>query len=246
MAGDRDTTFDALIPELPHWNNGAGISIDAWIACIGRHDHAIGYSRVFWPEFVLHEGCLLRAGFSKESFDGFMEQCGGNRRAVEVVMNHEHVANVLMGLQNEGLRPTREQILYLGRVLRDMWQARLRRDFPQLDIVLSFPEEHQDDLDAYEITVFQVERDNARKTDIDPRAIQVTVGEDELTVGLADGRRVTAPLAWFPRLLHADPAHRRNWRLLANGEGIHWPDVDEDLSVAGLLRGASGRAGPRR
>jgi hypothetical protein len=70
-----------------------------------------------------------------------------------------------------------------------------------------------------------------------PRAQQVEVTEDELTVALADGRRVSVPLAWFPRLLHASPAQRSNWQLLGDGEGIHWPDVDEDLSVAGILRG---------
>ena len=79
-----------------------------------------------------------------------------------------------------------------------------------------------------------------------PRAQQVEVTEDELTVALADGRRVSVPLAWFPRLLHASPAQRNNWQLLGDGEGIHWPDIDEDLSVAGILRGvpASGRQQP--
>jgi len=70
-----------------------------------------------------------------------------------------------------------------------------------------------------------------------PRAQEVSVSEDELTVALADGRRVSVPLAWFPRLLHASPVQRANWELFGDGEGIHWPDVDEDLSVAGILRG---------
>jgi len=70
-----------------------------------------------------------------------------------------------------------------------------------------------------------------------PLARQVEVTDDELTVVLADGRRISAPLAWFPRLLRATPAQRANWELLGDGEGIHWPDADEDLSVSGLLRG---------
>jgi len=79
----------------------------------------------------------------------------------------------------------------------------------------------------------------------DPRAVLVEVDDDELTVTLADGRRVSVPLAWFPKLLHAKPAQRKNSRLLGDGHGIHWPDIDEDLSVEGLLRGAgaSKRAG---
>jgi hypothetical protein len=71
-----------------------------------------------------------------------------------------------------------------------------------------------------------------------PRAQHVHVTEDELTVSLVDGRRVSVPLAWFPRLLHASAAQRSNWQLLGDGEGIHWPDLDEDLSVAGILRGS--------
>ena len=71
-----------------------------------------------------------------------------------------------------------------------------------------------------------------------PRAQEVEVTEDELRVSLADGRRVSVPLAWFPRLLHASAAQRAKWELLGDGEGIHGPDVDEDLSVAGILRGA--------
>ena len=72
---------------------------------------------------------------------------------------------------------------------------------------------------------------------VDPRAIQVSFSEDELSVELADGRRVSVPLAWFPRLRHASADQRSNWRLLGEGQGIHWPDIDEDLSVEGLLRG---------
>jgi hypothetical protein len=63
------------------------------------------------------------------------------------------------------------------------------------------------------------------------------VSDDELTVGLADGRVITVPLVWFPRLLNASAAARGRWELLGDGEGIHWPEVDEDLSVEGLLAG---------
>ena len=72
---------------------------------------------------------------------------------------------------------------------------------------------------------------------VDARAKKVSVSNDELTVVLADGRRIVAPLAWFPRLLRATPEQLENYELLGDGVGIHWPDLDEDLSVAGLLRG---------
>ena len=62
--------------------------------------------------------------------------------------------------------------------------------------------------------------------------------EDALGVDLMDGRTITVPLAWYPRLLHATPEQREHWRICGGGYGIHWPDIDEDLSTEGLLRGA--------
>jgi uncharacterized protein DUF2442 len=70
-----------------------------------------------------------------------------------------------------------------------------------------------------------------------PLAIAVAVTDDTLTVDLADGRSVSVPLTWYPRLLHATPSERRNWQLIAGGEGVHWPGVDEDISVASLIAG---------
>ena len=70
------------------------------------------------------------------------------------------------------------------------------------------------------------------------RVRTVRCTEDELIVGLLDGRTISVPLAWYPRLLHATPEQRANWRLAGGGYGIHWPDIDEDLTTAGLLRGA--------
>ncbi|WP_165224862.1 DUF2442 domain-containing protein [Aquisphaera insulae] len=66
----------------------------------------------------------------------------------------------------------------------------------------------------------------------------VEVAEDELKVALLDGRTITVPLAWYPRLLRATAQERGNWKIAGGGYGIHWPDVDEDLSSEGLLRGA--------
>jgi hypothetical protein len=83
-----------------------------------------------------------------------------------------------------------------------------------------------------------------------PRAseqvVGVSVSDDALTVDLRDGRTIMAPLAWFPRLLAASPEQRRDWRISAAGYGIHWPAIDEDISVHGLLRGtAVPRSGPQ-
>ena len=70
------------------------------------------------------------------------------------------------------------------------------------------------------------------------RVLTVRLDDDTLSADLADGRTITVPLAWFPRLLHATASQRSNWQLCGGGFGIHWPDVDEDISAQGLLAGA--------
>ncbi|RMD90803.1 MAG: DUF2442 domain-containing protein [Alphaproteobacteria bacterium] len=69
------------------------------------------------------------------------------------------------------------------------------------------------------------------------RALEVRCTDDELIVRLTDGRKLSAPLAWFPRLSRATAQQRNSFELLGEGEGIHWPEVDEDISIAGLLAG---------
>ena len=73
--------------------------------------------------------------------------------------------------------------------------------------------------------------------EVAPRATEVSTTETELLVRLADGRTIIVPLSWFPRLLNATAAQRAQFELLGDGEYIHWPQVDEDLTVRGLLRG---------
>ena len=70
-----------------------------------------------------------------------------------------------------------------------------------------------------------------------PAALHVNITDESLSVDLDDGRTITVPLAWYPRLLYSTPEERNNWRLIGKGEGIHWPEPDEDISVSGLLAG---------
>jgi hypothetical protein len=70
-----------------------------------------------------------------------------------------------------------------------------------------------------------------------PRAENVKVTNDSLIVDLSDGRTISVPVEWFPRLLNATPEEQSNWRLIGRGHGIHWEDIDEDISVEGLLAG---------
>ena len=78
---------------------------------------------------------------------------------------------------------------------------------------------------------------NSLALQIDPRAAHVHCTEDELVVTLADARTLSVPLAWFPRLASARPEDRAQFELLGDGQGIHWPTLDEDISVLGLLAG---------
>lgn len=80
----------------------------------------------------------------------------------------------------------------------------------------------------------------------DERVKDVSFTSDTLSVSLKDGRTITVPLAWYPKLFHASPDQLRNWKISGGGYGIHWPDVDEDLSTEGLLRGAPAPRHPAR
>ena len=71
----------------------------------------------------------------------------------------------------------------------------------------------------------------------DAQARNASVSDDSLVAELADGRTITVPLAWFPRLAHGTVSERANWRFIGSGTGIHWPDLDEDISVQSLLAG---------
>ena len=70
-----------------------------------------------------------------------------------------------------------------------------------------------------------------------PEALNVVLTDDTLSVDLSDGRSISVPIAWFPRLLHSTEQERKNWRLIGRGQGIHWEDIDEDISIEGLLAG---------
>ena len=76
---------------------------------------------------------------------------------------------------------------------------------------------------AFEIRLVQIQR--------------ISISEDTLSADLSDGRTISVPLNWYPRLLHGTPAERANWVLIGKGEGVHWPDLDEDISAENLIYG---------
>ncbi len=86
---------------------------------------------------------------------------------------------------------------------------------------------------------------NTSAIDLRPVAVQrVQITEDTLIVDLMDGRTASVPLTWYPRLLHGRPEERSNWRLIGHGEGVHWPDLDEDISIENILLGKPSQESP--
>ncbi len=78
-----------------------------------------------------------------------------------------------------------------------------------------------------------------------PELENTTISEDSLSVALTDGRRISVPLAWYPRLFHATKRERQHFKIIGKGEGIHWPDIDEDISVENILSGKISAESPQ-
>jgi hypothetical protein len=85
---------ESIKKELAQWNNGAGIDLESWIGCEGRFALAVGYSAIFWPEFVEFDGYVLRKGFAESALRGFEKHKGSTRKGVERVMNRLHIADI--------------------------------------------------------------------------------------------------------------------------------------------------------
>lgn len=142
-----------MLPELAEWNNGDGIDLQAWIACSGDFRRAVGYSTIFWPPFVLFEDYILSGGFTPETVRGFEEQLKGDKKAVEAVLNHSHIARLHYGGCED---ITEQRIVFLGRILKEVYAAKLAWQFPDRPCEVSFYEpEDRTDLNAFQITFWQ-------------------------------------------------------------------------------------------
>jgi hypothetical protein len=139
--------------ELGHWNNGAGIDLEAWASCMGNYGLAVGYLTVFWPEFIEHDGYILRKGFSKHSLRGFEAGEGATRKSVEWVMNHLHIADIHCG---DGDALTQDKVVVLGRALKEIYQAKLACQFPHVPCIVEFYEPDADgEIMDYQISFWQ-------------------------------------------------------------------------------------------
>ena len=148
------TDFSKLIPELKDWNEGKGIDIQDWIWAVSSLEHAVGIGSLFWPAFVEHDGAVFLAlGFTPKACNDFKEQTERGKRAVEEVLNHRHISDLFRW----STPPKHEMLIHVGRLMKEMWECKLKRDFPGKSFTVSFPEQESDDPLAYEVTFFQNE-----------------------------------------------------------------------------------------
>ena len=152
MSHDDDLP-PALAAELARWNDGAGIALDAWIACVGSPDLALGYATAFWPRIDLYRGYLLQDGWTPETVRAFEARPGATPAGVEWVMNHRHVQDLHSG---DSGTLTREHCLRLGTVLREITAAKLAWQYPDRPCEVAFhvPDD-PDDLIGYQVSFRQ-------------------------------------------------------------------------------------------
>jgi len=150
------TDYNKLIPELKDWNNGKGIDVKSWIGCVGDFQKAIGYSTIFWPKFVEVEGCVVRDGVPAENLKQWIEHYKGDLESVEAMVNHLHISD-LHHDGGEDVLP--ERLKYLGNVLREIYECKLKRDFPDKKFIVEFEDTPQTPGDTLDyILTFSQER----------------------------------------------------------------------------------------
>ena len=141
--------FAALLPEMADWGFPEGFGANDWIRAAGRYELAIGYSLIFWPRFVVIDGYVLRDGCTADHVRAWEKATPENRIAVEAMLNHVHIADIHEGHATEG------QLRYLGRVLREIHEVKLKADYPDRTFIVSFPDEAGLDPVDYELTFWQ-------------------------------------------------------------------------------------------
>ncbi|NBB16835.1 hypothetical protein GVN21_15835 [Caulobacter sp. SLTY] len=149
-----DTHPDALIAELPSWNDGrGGVTARNWVGMMGRYDLAVGYSLVFWPRFVRFDGYVLREeSFDEANLRAWEQAHGDNPQGIEAALNHLHIVD----LHGNDETLTEAQALYLGRTLKSVWSAKLAADFPELAFEVAFDDTPGQGMLDYEVTFWQL------------------------------------------------------------------------------------------
>lgn len=147
---DAMTDFNELIPELAAWNNGEGIDPESWISNSGRFDLAVGYSTLFWPRFEVHDGYVLREGFSEKSLGGFEKAPNSTRQSIEWVMNHIHIEDV-----HSHIEASEAQLIFLGNLLCEIHRVKLSHEFPDRQFRVEFNGEPNLNHEDYQMSFWQ-------------------------------------------------------------------------------------------
>ena len=143
-----------LIPEFPERNDVSENVFQNWISSVGSYQLAAGYSFLFWPPFVQFEQYVfLASNFAEENLREWERGTGNNRQAIEAVINHIH----LVDLHMDDPDPSEAQLRHLGRVLRETFEAKLGRDFPDLKFEVVFNDEPDLFHEDYEVTFWQTD-----------------------------------------------------------------------------------------
>ena len=142
-----------MLAHMSKWNHGAGVSLEGWVGALGSFDLAVGYSTLFWPTFEINGKYVFIEGCSKKSIKGFENQAGSTPHSVEWVLNHIHIADVH---GNDDDIPTPEHCFFLGNVLKEIYEAKLKWQFPDRPCEVEFyvPED-KDDIIEYQLSFWQ-------------------------------------------------------------------------------------------
>jgi hypothetical protein len=142
----------SMVQELSAWNGDKGIDLKSWVNCVGDYKLAVGYSTIFWPRFTLFEDYILREGFSVESLRGF-EKTNENKSSVEWVMNHLHIADIHY---SDHKNKSEDKIVFLGKILKEIYEVKLRTQFPDRPCVVEFYEpDDREDLVEFQLSFWQ-------------------------------------------------------------------------------------------
>ena len=142
-----DSDLSSLVPDSMSWANG---NIRHWIETIGNFEQMIGYGEIFWPDFIEYDDCILVAGATEGTYRSWLSHFGEDRAAVERMINHIDLNYLFQS--NPNLNPADDQLTYLGRLLQEMWHAKLTLQFPGRRVVVDFIDDpDQDPM----ITVYQ-------------------------------------------------------------------------------------------
>ena len=141
-----------LIPELQDWNNGKGVDVRSWIGALGKFQFMIAYSTIFWPQWKIYKEMIVSVDAPEELIDRWLSECKGDKKSVESVVNHLHIKDIHHAYNEDA---THERMIFLGNVLKEMYQCKLKRDFPERTVTVAFDSSPQEDILDYVLYLFQ-------------------------------------------------------------------------------------------